>query len=107
MFKTTEFEKLIKEAQKMQNKMQEIQKEISDLRFTGESGAGMVTITLDGQYNCHCITVDPTLINHDNIKILEELIAAAFNNAICRINEVYKEKMSNFSNLTVPYNFTF
>ncbi|WWO95242.1 MAG: YbaB/EbfC family nucleoid-associated protein [Candidatus Dasytiphilus stammeri] len=99
MLKTTDLEKLIKQAQNMQNQMQEIQKEISELQFKGESGAGLVSIIIDGKYNCHNIRIHPNLIN-DKIEILQDLIAAAFNDAVRRINEVYKDKMSS-CNLTI------
>ncbi|WWO97287.1 MAG: YbaB/EbfC family nucleoid-associated protein [Candidatus Dasytiphilus stammeri] len=102
MFKTTELENLIKQAQHMQKQMQEIQTEISKLQFKGESGAGLVTIILDGKYNCNRVTLDPSLTK-ERIEILEDLIAAALNDAVRRIHEVYKDKMSNFSNFTVPY----
>ncbi|WWO98639.1 MAG: YbaB/EbfC family nucleoid-associated protein [Candidatus Dasytiphilus stammeri] len=108
MFKKNELENLINQAQHMQEKMQKIQKEISELKFKGESGAGLVTIIIDGKYHCNRVTIDPSLRN-DHIEIFEDLIAAAFNDAVRRLRQVHKEKMSDLSNLTVPlpYNFSF
>ncbi|WWP00175.1 MAG: YbaB/EbfC family nucleoid-associated protein [Candidatus Dasytiphilus stammeri] len=102
MLKTTELENLIKQAQHMQEKMQEIQTEISKQQFQGESGAGLVTIIIDGKYNCNRVTLDPSLTK-EKLEILEDLIAAALNDAVSRVHKVYQDKMYNFSNFTVPY----
>ena len=75
---------LMKQAQQMQEKMQKMQEEIAQLEVTGESGAGLVKITINGAHNCRRIDIDPSLMEDDK-EMLEDLIAAAFNDgASCR-----------------------
>ena len=80
---------LMKQAQQMQDKMQKMQEEIAQLEVTGESGAGLVKVTINGAHNCRRVEIDPSL--------LEDLVAAAFNDAARRIDETQKEKMASVS----------
>ena len=80
---------LMKQAQQMQEKMQKMQEEIAQLEVTGESGAGLVKVTINGAHNCRRVEIDPSL--------LEDLVAAAFNDAARRIEETQKEKMASVS----------
>ena len=80
---------LMKQAQQMQEKMQQMQEEIAKLEVTGESGAGLVKVTINGAHNCRRVEIDPSL--------LEDLVAAAFNDAARRIEETQKEKMASVS----------
>ena len=84
---------LMKQAQQMQEKMQKMQEEIAQLEVTGESGAGLVKITINGAHNCRRIEIDPSLMEDDK-EMLEDLIAAAFNDAVRRAEELQKEKES-------------
>lgn len=88
---------LMKQAQQMQEKMQKMQEEIAQMEVTGESGAGMVKVTLNGAHNCRRVEIDPSLLVEDEKELLEDLIAAAYNDAERRIDEVQKEKMSTVS----------
>ncbi|HGJ5882536.1 YbaB/EbfC family nucleoid-associated protein [Arsenophonus endosymbiont of Aphis craccivora] len=88
---------LMKQAQQMQEKMQKVQEEIANMEVTGESGAGLVKVTINGAHNCRRIEIDPSLMADDK-DMLEDLIAAAFNDAARRIEEAQKEKMANVSN---------
>ncbi|MDG6881953.1 DNA-binding protein, YbaB/EbfC family [Phocoenobacter uteri] len=85
---------LMKQAQQMQAKMQKAQEEIAKLEVTGESGAGLVKVTLNGAHNCRRIEIDPSLMEDDK-EMLEDLMAAAFNDAIRRAEELQKEKMAS------------
>ena len=85
---------LMKQAQQMQEKMQKMQEEIAQLEVTGESGAGLVKITINGAHNCRRINIDPSLMEDDK-EMLEDLIAAAFNDAVRRAEELQKEKMAS------------
>ena len=78
---------LMKQAQQMQEKM-------AQLEVTGESGAGLVKITINGAHNCRRIEIDPSLMEDDK-EMLEDLIAAAFNDAVRRAEELQKEKMAS------------
>ena len=80
---------LMKQAQQMQEKMQQMQEEVARLEVTGESGAGLVKVTINGAHNCRRVEIDPSL--------LEDLVAAAFNDAARRIEETQKEKMASVS----------
>ncbi|SLM63957.1 MULTISPECIES: YbaB/EbfC family nucleoid-associated protein [Dickeya] len=87
---------LMKQAQQMQEKMQKMQEEIASLEVTGESGAGLVKVTINGAHNCRRVEIDPSLMDDDK-EMLEDLIAAAFNDAARRIADVQQEKMASVS----------
>lgn len=87
---------LMKQAQQMQEKMQCMQEEIAQLEVTGESGAGLVKITINGAHNCRRVEIDPNLLEDDK-DMLEDLIAAAFNDAARRVAESQKEKIAAVS----------
>ena len=82
---------LMKQAQQMQEKMQKMQEEIAQLEVTGESGAGLVKITINGAHNCRRIEIDPSLMEDDK-EMLEDLIAAAFNDADPSCRRIAKRK---------------
>lgn len=87
---------LMKQAQQMQEKMQQMQEEVARLEVTGESGAGLVKVTINGAHNCRRVEIDPSLLEDDK-EMLEDLVAAAFNDAARRIEETQKEKMASVS----------
>ena len=87
---------LMKQAQQMQEKMQQVQEEIASMEVTGESGAGLVKITINGAHNCRRVEIDPSLIEDDK-EMMEDRIAAAFNDAALRVEETQKEKMAAVS----------
>ncbi len=84
---------LMKQAQMMQERMQKAQEEIALLECTGESGAGLVKITINGAHNVRRVEIDESLMSDDK-EMLEDLIAAAFNDAARRIDEDQKKKMA-------------
>lgn len=81
---------LMKQAQQMQEKMQKVQEEIANMEVTGESGAGLVKVTINGAHNCRRVEIDPSLMADDK-DMLEDLIAAAFNDAARRIEEAQRK----------------
>ncbi|MFQ3176090.1 MAG: DNA-binding YbaB/EbfC family protein [Psychromonas sp.] len=87
---------LMKKAQEMQENMKKAQAEIANTEVTGESGAGLVKITILGNHNVRKVDIDASLMEDDK-EMLEDLIAAAMNNAVHRIEEVNKNKMSGIS----------
>lgn len=96
---------LMKHAQQMQDKMHEIQGEIAVLEVIGESGAGLIKIKINGSYNCKQIIIHDDLLKESK-EILEDLIAAAFNDAVRRINVLQKQKMAAVSNnMQLPSGF--
>jgi len=97
MFTKNGLGNLMKQAQQMQDKMAKIQEEIANMEVTGEAGAGLVKVTINGAHNCRRVEVDPSLLHNDDKDMLEDLAAAAFNDAARRISEVQKKKMSSIS----------
>ncbi|MXP56253.1 YbaB/EbfC family nucleoid-associated protein [Pantoea sp. Mhis] len=93
MFNKSGLGNLMKQAQQIQDKMAKVQEEIAALEVTGESGAGLVKVTINGAYNCRRVKVDNSLFEDDK-EMLEDLIAAAFNDAARRIDLTQKEKMN-------------
>lgn len=96
---------LMKQAQAMQAKMQKMQEEIENLAVTGESGAGLVKVTMTGRHDVKKISLDNSLLKEDK-EILEDLIAAAVNDAVRRVEQNTQEKMSKITGgLPMPPGF--
>lgn len=72
---------MMKQAQQMQAKMQEMQAKLGDVEMTGQSGAGMVTVTVNGKGEMKKLKLDKAIVDPDDIEVLEDLILAAFNDA--------------------------
>ena len=85
---------IMKQAQAMQEKMQRAQEEIAKLEVTGEAGAGMVKVTMLGNHNVRRVSIDDSLMSDDK-EMLEDLIAAAINDAVRRVEETSKERMAS------------
>ncbi len=83
---------LMQQAQKMQENMQRAQDEIAALEATGNAGGGMVSVTIGGRMDCRKVRIDPSLFSDP--EMAEDLVAAAFNDAVNRINEVSQAKMA-------------
>ncbi|HSD69660.1 MAG TPA: YbaB/EbfC family nucleoid-associated protein [Woeseiaceae bacterium] len=93
---------LMKQAQKMQADMQRAQEEMAHLTVTGESGGGMVKITMTCKHEVRALQIDDSLIGDDR-EMLEDLIIAAFNDAIGRVERTVQEKFSGLtSGLSLP-----
>ncbi len=84
---------LMKQAQKMQENMQRAQEELAQMEVEGQSGAGLVKILMTGRHEVRRVTIDPSLLADDR-DMLEDLIVAAFNDAIRKVEEVSKDKMA-------------
>ena len=87
---------LMKKAQEMQENMQKAQAEIASTEVVGESGAGLVKVTLLGNHNVRKVEIDPSLFEDDK-DMIEDLVAAAMNDAVRRVEEVNKSKMSGLT----------
>lgn len=93
---------LMKEAQKMQQRMQEAQKQLSELVVSGEAGGGMVTVKMNGRHDVTEVKIKPTLMEED-VEMLEDLVAAAVNDAVRKIEKASKEKISQLTaGLNIP-----
>ncbi|MBN1223792.1 MAG: YbaB/EbfC family nucleoid-associated protein [Candidatus Aminicenantes bacterium] len=83
-------QKMLKQAKEMQEK---IQRETAEMRIEGSSGGGMVTVMLDGNKNLVSCTIDPEVVNKDDVEMLQDLIMAAFNDANAKVEEALSEKL--------------
>jgi DNA-binding YbaB/EbfC family protein len=90
MFAKGQMGNLMRQAQKMNEKMQEFQATLGDLEAQGEAAAGMVKITVNGNKEIKSVSVSDDAM--DDKEMLEDLIAAAFNNALSNIDEQIQEK---------------
>lgn len=86
---------MMKQAQQLQANMQRAQAEIASMEVTGESGGGMAKIVMTGKYEARRVTLDPTVLSSGDKEMLEDLIAAAINDAAQKIEKATKEKMSS------------
>jgi DNA-binding YbaB/EbfC family protein len=82
---------LMQQAQKMQENMQRAQDELAGVEVTGSAGAGMVSVTLSGKMECRKVRIDPGVLADP--EMAEDLLAAAFNDAVAKANAVTQEKM--------------
>ncbi len=87
---------LMKQAQKMKGDFEEAQKELADLEVTGESGGGMVKVFMTGRHDVRRVDIDPTLVSQDK-EMLEDLVAAAVNNAVRKVEKTSQEKFSGLA----------
>jgi DNA-binding YbaB/EbfC family protein len=84
---------IMKQAQLMQEKMRQVQDEIAGMEIRGESGAGMVSVVMTGRHDVKRVTLDPSLMKEDK-QVLEDLVAAAMNDAVRRTEQATQEKLS-------------
>ena len=87
---------LMKQAQEMQEKMAELQNQAANTEVTGESGAGMVQVVMTGRHDVRKVTVDPSLMSEDK-ELLEDLLAAAVNDAVRKVESRSKVAMSSMA----------
>ncbi len=93
---------LMKQAQQMQADMQKAQEEMASLTVTGESGAGLVRITMTCKHQLKRLEIDDSLIGDDK-EMLEDLIIAAFNDAVRRVEKTVQDKFSGMTaGLSLP-----
>jgi nucleoid-associated protein EbfC len=84
---------LMRQAQEMQDKLKRVQEELARMEITGESGAGMVKVTLTGKHQCRKVEISPEALKEDK-EFVEDLIAAAINDASQKLEAASKEKMA-------------
>ena len=87
---------LMKQAQQMQEQMQKMQEELANAEVTGEAGAGLVKVTMTGRHDVRRIEIDPSLMEDDK-EILEDLIAAAVNDAVRKVEKNQQDRMSEMT----------
>lgn len=87
---------LMKQAQMMQEKMQKMQEELANAEVTGEAGAGMVSVVMTGRHDVRRVSIDDSLLEEDK-EILEDLIAAAVNDAVRKIEKNSQDSMASMT----------
>lgn len=93
---------LMKQAQAMQERMQKVQEEIAALEVHGEAGAGLVKVTMNGRHEVRRVNIDPSLMGEER-EVLEDLVAAACNDAVRKVAAQQQEKMAGMaSGLGLP-----
>lgn len=85
---------MMKQAQEMQGKMAEMQERLADTQVSGESGAGMVTATMNGKGELRGLKIDPSLIDPNDAEVLEDLIVAAVGDAKTKVEAHVQEETS-------------
>ena len=87
---------IMKQAQQMQENMQKAQAELETLEVTGESGAGLIKVTMTCRHDVKRVEIDPSLIGDDR-EMLEDLVAAAVNDANLKVEKTTQDKMSSLT----------
>lgn len=94
---------LMKQAQKFQAKMAKLQEELGQRTIEASAGGGMVTVVVNGQQEVLSITIDPEVIDPDDVEMLQDLIMAAVNDGLTRAKNMVSEEMSKLTGgLNIP-----
>jgi hypothetical protein len=96
MFNKGQLAGLMKQAQNMQDNMKKAQDELGNIEVTGESGAGLVKVTMTCKHDVRRVEIDPSLLADDK-DMLEDLVAAAFNAALKKAEDTSSEKMGKIT----------
>ncbi|HAG95022.1 MAG: YbaB/EbfC family nucleoid-associated protein [Pseudomonadales bacterium] len=101
------FGDLMKQAQEMQERMQKMQEELANVEVNGESGAGLVKVTMTGRHDVKRVQIDDSLLGEDK-EVLEDLLAAAVNDAVRRVEQTNQDKMGGLAaGINLPPGFKF
>jgi DNA-binding YbaB/EbfC family protein len=87
---------LMKQAQQMQDNLKRAQEELAQVEVEGQAGAGLVKVTMTCRHDVKRVSIDPSLLGEDR-DMLEDLVAAAFNDAVRRVESTTQEKMSGLT----------
>jgi len=96
---------IMKQAQQMQEQMQKMQEDLANLEVNGESGAGLVKVRMTGKHDVKQVEIDASLLQEDK-SLLEDLLAAAVNDAVRRVEEANKDKLGSLTaGIPIPPGF--
>jgi len=87
---------IMQQAQQMQEKMQRLQEDAAKAEVTGESGAGMVSVVMNGRHDVRSVKIDPSLMTEDK-ELLEDLLAAAVNDAVRKVEQQSQDRMQELT----------
>lgn len=97
---------MMSKAKEMQAKFQALQEEIAAMEATGQSGGGLVGVTLTGKFEMRSLKIDPSLFKEDDVEVLEDLILAAHNDAKAKVEAAMQEKTRELTaGLPMPAGF--
>lgn len=97
---------MMSKAKEMQAKFQALQEEIAGMEATGQSGGGLVHVTLSGKSEMRALKIDPSLFREDDVEVLEDLILAAHNDARAKVEAAMQEKTRELTaGLPIPPGF--
>lgn len=88
---------MMKQAQQMQAKMAEMQEGLEALEISGAAGGRLVSVILNGKGEMRAIKIDPSLVNVDEVEVLEDLVTAAFNDAKAKVEAHMQEEMAKLT----------
>ena len=89
--------KMMKQAQEIQGRMQQLQTDLANLEVEGQSGAGLVKVTLNGRGDARGVKIDPSLVKPEDTEMLEDLIVAAFQDAKSKVEAAAQAKMQEIT----------
>jgi nucleoid-associated protein EbfC len=96
---------IMQQAQKMQEDLKKAQEELELMQVSGQSGGGLVTVVMNGKREARKVSIDPSLLADDR-DMLEDMVAAAINDAVNKVAKMKKEKMSEITaGLPIPPGF--
>ncbi len=87
---------IMKQAQKMQENLQKAQEELANVEVSGESGGGLVQVVMTGRHEARRVTIDQSLLQDDK-EMLEDLVAAAINDAVHKVERTTKERLADMT----------
>ena len=94
---------MMKQAQKLQSKMMELQEELADKTVEATAGGGMVTVVINGRQEIVSLTIDPEVVERQEIEMLQDLIIAAVNEGIRRAQQIWAEEMKKLTGgMSIP-----
>ncbi|HEX8393698.1 MAG TPA: YbaB/EbfC family nucleoid-associated protein [Longimicrobium sp.] len=98
------FQQILQMGQQVQARISQLQTELGQKTVTSSSGGGMVTVTADGRGKLRAIKIDPTVVQADDVEMLEDLVLAAVNEAQNRAQQLYDDEMRKVSGgLSLPF----
>ena len=103
-----DFNKILEQAQQMQSQLEKIQNELSGMSVTATSGGGMVTVEADGKGQITRVRIDPSVVNGDDVEMLEDLVLVAVRDAQQKAADLAKREMSKLTGgLNLPFKMPF
>jgi DNA-binding YbaB/EbfC family protein len=96
--------KMLQQAQQMQGRLQQIQDELARMTVTGSAGGGMVTVEADGKGQVRVVRIDPSVVNRDDVEMLEDLVLVAVTEAQKRAAQLAQDEMGRLTGgMTLPF----